>query len=154
LKEQETFTKILRIPCMIVFSKAHTLLELCLVLGMAAILIGAGTLSLQSSIKSKKIKAEAKHLVVLLDSLSVQARQHEKDIRLQINETGYAGYKDKICFLQGSLPKPLKFIDGTSQALLFLRNGVSSPGTLRLSDGKETCFVIISLRGRVRSQCL
>ncbi|NMC63700.1 MAG: hypothetical protein GYA55_11110 [SAR324 cluster bacterium] len=139
---------------MSIFSRAYTLLEMCIVLCLVAIFLGAGTLSLKANIQSQRLKAEAKHMVVILDSLSLEARQKEKDIHLDINETGYAGYRDKICFLQGSLPKPLKFSEGSSKALIFLRNGVSSPGTLRLSDGKKTCLIVVSLRGRVRSQCL
>lgn len=132
----------------------YSLIELWLVLGLVAILLCAGAASLQSTVESQALKSETKQIVSLLDNLSVRAMQHEKDIRLEIQSTGYAGYSNNICFLQGTLPRPLKFEEASTKSLLFLKNGVSSPGTLRLSDGKRTCLIILSLRGRVRSQCL
>ena len=135
-------------------SGGYTLFELAVSLAIAAVLACAAAASVRSTVETKKLKSQARETVSELESLHLSAMQHGRNIKLTIHPSGYNGYRDGLCFLQKTLPQPLRFAEGSAEHVLFHARGVSSPATLMLNNGRKTCLIIISLRGRVRSRCL
>ncbi len=136
------------------FSRGFSLIEAAVVLAFIAAALGAASASVKKGLDQHKLKTETKNIVVALDSLHLRAMQRGRAVRVEIQSTGYAAWENGICFLQKTLPRPLRFLEESTKAIMFHPKGVTSPATLRLSDRKHECRIITSLRGRVRSQCI
>lgn len=135
---------------------AFALLELLIVLGLSGVLCLAAYRVAADSNRLSLIR-ESKRFASALEGFVLLSVQREEDLTLQFSENEYL-----LSYENGSVPVQ-KFTfpkhvtikpHGTGRDCVSLyKSGVSSPVTFSVSRKEAECFVVLSLRGRVRSLC-
>lgn len=148
-------------------SRGHTLLELLLVLGLISILT-LGSLSFPAFFKSRPLKLQAEEVIRLLDEtqFEAQTRGQTMELRFKLSTPGLEIYlydefseliakRQKIPLSQGALFSNSSFgrSGNSATSAWFYPSGSQSPGSLRISNSKESCIISQSLRGRRRVVC-
>jgi len=140
-------------------SAAFGLLDLIVLLSISSIILALSVPQIHAFSQAGKLRNESRRLKSTLKSLTVASLQHQDDVALTLYSDEYvitypAGSSDfstnshrlhhTIAIDLGSL---------TERKIVFYKGGVNSPASIKLTTGTSYCTIIISLRGRVRSEC-
>ena len=139
-------------------SSGHHFLDLISGLALAAVLILLGVTSYAGLVGDQTLKFEARRLKAVLEQLAIDALQRETEIVIEFEERSYCAKKRNErggVLLRHQLKSPVQIEAAAKEARLatLYPSGVSTPVTLILSDGKDFCRVVLSLRSRVSLRC-
>lgn len=139
-----------------------TLLELCLAMTICAILALLG-LGIVGEVRAVgKIRLETELLAGSVARLISASRTGPCYSELRLSRWGYGGVICGRGSLYRELPKgvSLTTLDEGRDTIKFSPSGVVSPITIKIGAGGNgnvgavgTCKIVVSLRGRVRSEC-
>ncbi len=130
-------------------SKGFTLIEMMVVVVIAAIMMGAVTLSFPSNQADELLEKEGDRLVALINFAQDEATLQSREFALSLDATGYAFYLNdqgswvaaEDAFSRNDFPdviKPALFLEGEPIALSKKKN--IAPQILILSTGEVTPF--------------
>ena len=130
-------------------SKGFTLIEMMVVVVIAAIMMGAVTLSFPSNQADELLEKEGNRLVALLNFAQDEATLQSREFALALNATGYTFYlNDQGSWVEAEEPfsrndfpdviKPALYLEGENIALSKKKN--IKPQVLILSTGEVTPF--------------
>ncbi len=129
---------------------AFSLLELLVVLAVTGISSLIAYVSLHDFSRTRLIR-EVDSFATQLESLALLAMQRDEDLSLSIKNDGYIVEAEEERLLN------VKFAKGvtveTKKVIKLYRSGTVSPASFFIKKAGESCLVVISLRGRVRSDC-
>ena len=97
------------------------------------------------------IKHEARAVEHLLNRLVLLAQEREGNITATISDSRIS--TSGVFRVTKYVKPPLHFGPLQEQAINFYPTGVTSPLSFYLSGYNMTCLFIVSLRGRIRTQC-
>lgn len=125
---------------------------------LASVLLLIGMTSYAGLSGDQALKFEARRLKAVLEQLTIDALQREIEIVIEFDEHSYCARKKSGSggvLLRHELKRPVRVEAAAKETPLitFFPSGVSTPATVILSDGKNRCRVVLSLRSRVNMRC-
>ncbi|NLF24431.1 MAG: hypothetical protein GX589_02070 [Deltaproteobacteria bacterium] len=139
-------------------SSGHHLLELICGLALTALLLLLSVTSYAGLVGDQTLKFEARRLKAVLEQLTIDALQRETEIIIEFGERSYLAKKKNEhggVLLRHQLKNPVR-IDAAAKEVRFATlypSGVSTPLTVILTDGKDFCRIVLSLRSRISLRC-
>lgn len=139
-------------------NNGHYIIDLLVALALMAIFIATASPSISGMLKGSLLRRETDALLAVIEKLSLEALQNEKDITLNLYRDSY------FAFLEGETLRALNshtfrapvsaVVDAQGKKeVKFFQNGVASPSTITLLDGARSCKITVSLRGRATKIC-
>ena len=132
---------------------AFTMLELCITLLIFSIITLLASLSFAGSIRKTRLSKEANEIATEIEALSLRSIQSEKAILFRTNKTYYELRSQGVLIGTRTLTQPIHFSNPGSVQILLSQTASVTPATILITEGKQTCAVIVSLRGRTRTKC-
>lgn len=133
--------------------RAFTTIELLIELAITAILAASAVSSFHGMRSRFLLNREARYLAMELETAGLYAMQSDETVKFTILPSSYSAAAGDLGILSRDLNSSVVFAKESLRELSLYPTGVMSPASLKLSSGTEICFVIISLRGRVRVAC-
>ena len=136
--------------------RGFTLVESLVVMTITGIVIGGAVMSLASYRRGSDASHAASSLMLFVERAYARALSTQRELTVVIEPTvatildEFGAPKERLGFKAPVAPV-LK--DKTSQEVHLYPSISASPATITLHAGGHACDVIISLRGRVRTQC-
>jgi Tfp pilus assembly protein FimT len=148
----------MRAPLMPNFSAGFHVTELLAGLLLCALLVSLAASSFAGLVQKKTLRFEAMRLKATLQQLMLDARQREEDMLLEVEARRYTarrkGVNGGVLFrYQFKQPVRARLAAGQMAVVACYRSGANTPATLVLEDGKSSCKVVLSLRGRINVRC-
>lgn len=138
------------------FSRAFTLLEVLVTLSITGVVLAGATISLARYRRHSGLSRAVLSLKLLVERAYSRALATHQELVMSIEQTAATIQErdgenlERLPFIAPVTPV-LK--ENKPQELRFYPSISSSPATITLRSGTQECSVIISLRGRVRTQC-
>ena len=134
--------------------RGFSLLDLLAALTLTGIALAACLPALSSLLTRRPLEQECRRLRYKLDELELRSAKTGRDYRVTLSATSYAALRadNDYPLFSRQLPAPLH-IDlesGQDASIMFYGGGTADPATIRLGDGRNSCAIAVSLRGRVR----
>ena len=135
---------------------AFTLLEALVVISIISITLATATNSLATYQRAQKLSGAASSLRLLIERSYSHALATRQEMRVVIEPTMARALtsadieRERLVF---KAPLAPELRNNQTQEIHLYPSLSASPATATLRLGKSTCAVIVSLRGRVRTQC-
>lgn len=120
-----------------------------------SVLFCALAVSVPALAKKSLVQSEAQKIVRALETMTTKAMFSGEDLTLKINRQEVVGInpkKPKKKILYRDL-NAKTYIISERKELRFYHQGVCSPASFTLTDGRESCVIKLSLRGRASMEC-
>lgn len=135
---------------------AFTLLEALVVISIISITLATATNSLVTYQRAQKLSGAASSLRLLMERTYSHALATRQEMRVVIEPTMARALtsadieRERLVF---KAPLAPELRNNQPQEIHLYPSLSASPATVTLRLGKSACAVIVSLRGRVRTQC-
>lgn len=139
--------------------RGFSLLDLLLALSLLGVLTAATLPSLARLGRPNLLRTEATRLRLLVERLVAEASLGEAEISLLLETDSYTASQksaESILLVETHrLPASVSIDPAQSSAaeVVIYAGQVSAPASIALTGGGATCFLRISLRGRVTQSC-
>lgn len=132
------------------------LFELLLVLLLSAVCLAFPLLSVSEIRSRQQVNFEALKLRLAIEGVSLHCLQTKTKGKIVLRQNSYTLFSTKHPARTFNLKPPVKIETNPKddRRIIFYSDAVHSPTRIRISDGKRTCDLFLSLRGRVRKKCL
>ena len=134
---------------------AH-LLELLVALALVTLVSSIAAPVMRQFSQAGGLRREADNIKRFLELASVMASQHEMTVMTSISQQQItldnAANRGDTPLIH-SIPNHFQLAGKGEEYLKFFPSGAATPATLELRNNDRICFIIISLRGRIRVQC-
>ncbi len=131
--------------------------ELLIYLTLTGIIVAINTIGL-GEIQHKlaiDVKTEARKIEQFLTESQLMAFHSKRKFKLEILDKNFQLLQNER--VKGSLKLNEKLthkISTKEEKIYFYPSGISSPGKVKITKDSQSCEVIISLRSRIRTQCI
>jgi len=147
----------MKYPCRLKSEPGSSLLELLAYTAVLTIMLSTSAVAMRGYFKQMTLRAELYRMerkIIFLRSFAVHSGC---TTFLSITEEPIEYFLGSECdqsLLSGELPLSNKIDFHSNQSIYrFYPSGVATPGRIELSVGGSSCSLVLSLRGRIRSEC-
>ena len=126
--------------------------ELIVTLALVAILL-MGSFPIIRAPRTALLKEESTRIKNTIQFGILNALKTQRELSINFTESSYTlnelGSGNLI--FKNKLPETVSIL--TAKSIRFFPSGVTSPGTISISNGSSECSITVSLRGRVQVKC-
>jgi len=140
-------------------SAGFGLIDLLILLSISSIILALSVPQISAFSQAGILRHETRRLESTIKSLTIASLQHRESLALTL-------YPDRYTIYYPSAVSPLPSVNHQlhrsvsidlgshdKREIVFYQSGVNSPSSINLLGKHQSCTVVLSLRGRVRSEC-